>query len=339
MTATSEGFRSVLVTGASGFIGAEVCATLLAEGVTVHGLTRPGSRALPAGVIPHQASDLSDFVAIQAAVDDVDAVVHLAARAHITREKEREAETFFERTNVEGTRNVFELAVDAGVRRFIFASSLKVMGTYPGRPWTEEDTPLPVDPYGRSKLAAENLLSRSGEARDIEIGILRLPLVYGPGVRANMLQLFQLVDRGVPLPFRGIRNRRSILFSGNASAAILKLLKVPRLTREVFFVSDAAALSTEELIRAIGLSLGRSPRLFRMPRGVLTGFARLGDLADHFLPAPMTSEKLDRLTGSLECDTSKLRSVTGYSPQWSTEQGLTRTADWYKSRRRQPRAS
>ncbi len=336
MSAPADSIRSVLVTGASGFVGSEVCATLVAAGLTVHGLTRDRGRDLVAGVTPRFAADLSEKTALKAAMRDVDAVVHLAARAHITRERESDAETLFHRTNVEGTRSVFDAAVAVGVRRFIFASSLKVMGDYQGRPWTEEDPPSPVDAYGRSKLAAENVLVRSGPSSDVEIGILRLPLAYGPGVRANMLQLFKLVDRGIPLPFADIRNRRTIVFSRNAADAVLELLRIPSLTREVFFVGDAEALSTEALIRGIGTALGRPPRLFHLPQRILIGIAKVGDLAEYLLPSPLTSSTLERLTGSLECSTSKLQAATGYRPRWSTEMGLKITADWYAMHRRQP---
>jgi nucleoside-diphosphate-sugar epimerase len=338
LTLTTDGIHSVLVTGASGFVGTEVCATLVRAGLTVHGLTR---RAVPLarGVIPHFAKDLADAAAIGSAADGVDAVIHLAARAHVTRERESEAETWFQQTNVEGTRTVFNAALAGGVRRFLFTSSIKVMGDYPGRPWTEEDAPSPTDAYGRSKLEAERLLVRAGPSANIEIGILRLPLVYGPRVRANMLQLFKLVDRGVPLPFGGTKNRRSILFSRNAADAMLSLLRVPSLTRDIFFVGDREALSTEALIQAIGKALRRPGRLFHLPSGILTALGKVGDMADTLVAVPLTTKTLERLVGSQECATNKLASVTGYQPRWSTEEGLAITAEWFDRSRRQPNRS
>jgi UDP-glucose 4-epimerase len=284
---------------------------------------------MPKGVICHFAKDVNDADAIRRAVEGVDAVVHLAGRAHVTRDNEREAEALFRATNVEGTRVVFQAAVASGVRRFLFASSVKVMGPYLGRPWTEEDTPAPTDAYGRSKLAAEGLLVRSGSSAKVEIGILRLPLVYGPRVRANMLQLFKLVDRGVPLPFKGIQNRRTILFSRNAGDAVLALLRAPSVTRDIFFVGDREPLSTEALIRSIGRALKRPTRLFQLPEGVLTALSKAGDVANSLLGFPLTTKTLERLTGSQESSTRKLESVTGYRPRWSTDEGLAITAEWF----------
>jgi UDP-glucose 4-epimerase len=326
--------RSVLVTGASGFVGTEVCATFVRAGLTVHGVVRTHSRPLAKGVIAHLVPDLADATALRSAIDGVDAVVHLAARAHIVREQPGTADRLFHETNVEGTRDVFECAVANGVRRFVYASSLKVMGLYPGRPWTEADPPAPIDAYGRSKLAAENLLLGSATSSRIEIGILRLPLVYGPRVRANMLQLFELVDRGIPLPFGGVRNSRTLLFSRNAADAMLALLRTANLSRDIFFVGDSVPLSTEALIRGIAGALGRPARVFRMPRSLLAAAARVGDLASAVFPFALTSETLDRLTGSQECAIGKLEAVTGFRPHWSTQEGLAITADWYQSARR-----
>jgi UDP-glucose 4-epimerase len=270
-------------------------------------------------------------------MEGVDAVIHLAARAHVTKEKEGEAEPWFQKTNVEGTRTVFDAAVTAGVRRFLFSSSIKVMGDSLGRPWTEEDTPAPTDAYGRSKLAAESLLARTGASANMEIGILRLPLIYGPRVRANMLQLLKLIDRGVPLPFRGVQNRRTLLFSQNAADAALTVLRTPLLAREIFFVGDREALSTEALIREIGRALNRPARLFHLPESILTALAKAGDVAGPLLAFPLTTKTLERLTGSQECATAKLESVTGYRPRWSTEEGLAITAEWFVRAGRQPK--
>jgi UDP-glucose 4-epimerase len=154
-----------------------------------------------------------------------------------------------------------------------------------------------------------------------------------------MLQLFKLVDHGVPLPFRGVRNRRSIVFTRNAADAVLALIRMRSLEREVFFVGDAKALSTEDLVRKIAEALGRPARLFHLSQAVLTAVGKFGDFADHLLPFPLTSENLERLTGSLECTTSKLERVTGYRPRWSTDEALAITADWYDRARRQPKRS
>jgi UDP-glucose 4-epimerase len=154
-----------------------------------------------------------------------------------------------------------------------------------------------------------------------------------------MLQLFKLIDRRVPLPFLGIQNRRTLLFSRNAADATLALLRTPALGREVFFVGEREALSTETLIREIGRALNRPPRLFHLPRGILTALAKVGDGVDSLLAFPLTSKTLDRLTGSQECSTTKLEFVTGYRPRWSTEQGLAFTAEWFDRACRQPKST
>ncbi|MBA3466424.1 MAG: NAD-dependent epimerase/dehydratase family protein, partial [Gemmatimonadaceae bacterium] len=268
---------SVLVTGANGFLGAEVCRTLLEDGMSVRGLTRTKDAPLEPGVIRFLAADLTDDRALRPAMEGADAVIHLAGRAHVVDTDGVESEIAFQHANVDGTQAVLDAAIRAGVRRFLFTSSIKVMGTYAGRPWTEEDVPAPADAYGRSKLAAERLLSQAAAAGNIELGIVRLPLVYGPGVKANMLQLFRLVEAGVPLPFKDTANRKSIVYSKNVAAALSALLAAARLGNETFFVTDAEAVSTPSLIRMIGHSLGKRPRLFSAPTRSLDFVARLGD--------------------------------------------------------------
>ena len=322
--------RTVLVTGASGFLGGHVCRRLAEGGWRVRGLVRPG-RAVAPGVEPVTAADLGNAAAAARAVEGADAVVHLAARVHVMRDTSAHPLAEFRRVNVEGTRVLLDAAIRAGVRSFVLASSAKAMGEWTDAPWTEEAEPRPADPYGVSKLEAERLVLRRAAGTGTAATVLRLPLVYGPGVRANVLRLFDLVWRGVPLPLRGIRNRRTLLFSGNAAAAVEAVLASPAAAGETFFVSDGRAVSTPELVEMIAASLGRRARLVPLPLGLLRVAARAGDVLARVVPFPLTTAAVDRLTGSLEVDASRLARVAGFVPPYTMEQGLAETAAWYRS--------
>lgn len=324
--------RTVLVTGASGFLGGHVCRRLAGAGWRVRGLVRPG-RALAPGVDPAPADGLGDADAVARAVQGADAVVHLAARVHVMRDTSADPLAEFRRVNVEGTRVLLDAAVAAGVRSFVFASSAKAVGEWTRAPWTEETEPRPADPYGLSKLEAERLVLARAAGTGTAATVLRLPLIYGPGVRANVLRLFDSVARGIPLPFRGIENRRTLLFSGNAAAAVLAVLESPEAAGETFFVSDGRSVSTPELVELIAGALGRRARLLPLPQRLLRAAARAGDVLARAVPFPLTTAAVDRLTGSLEVDSSRLTRVTGFVPPYTMEEGLAETAAWYRSTR------
>jgi nucleoside-diphosphate-sugar epimerase len=258
----------------------------------------------------------------------VQGVIHLAARVHMPRlAGDMEA---FRRVNVEGTRSVLEAAVSAGVRDFVFVSTVKVMGETSAVPWTEEMHPVPVDPYGATKLEAEQVVREVSKRVGLHAPILRPPLVYGPGMRANALRLFRAIDRGLPLPLGGIQNRRSFLYVGNLTAALLGTL-IAENGNDTFFVSDRQDLSTSELVRAVARALGRPSRLVRVPVSLLKAAGQVGDLLGRFRHFPLNSPAVARLTGSLAVDSSKLARQTGYSPPVSLAEGLRITAEWYRT--------
>lgn len=319
---------SVLVTGATGFLGGHVCAALAARGVAVRGLIRREGAPLPAGTIPAPARGLDDIGAIREAVRGVEAVVHLAARVHQHSEPD---DTAARAVNVEGTRRLMEEAIAAGVRDFVFASSVKAVGERADTPWNESTPPAPVDPYGRTKLEAEGIVRELATRHGIHAPVLRLPLVYGPDMKGNALRLFHLVDREWPLPLGLVRNRRSLLFTGNLVAALVATLESAA-ANDTFFVSDAESPSTPELVKAIARALGRRPRLVAVPVGLLRAAGRAGDLAARVLPVPYTSEAVGRLTDSLVVDSSHLSRSTGYAPPYSMTQGLEIAAEWYRRR-------
>ena len=259
--------RITLITGANGFIGRSVCPELERRGWAIRRAVRsanPNDRHSSDAVEIGDIASLNDW---SRALAGVDSIVHLAARVHVPGDNDEAA---FYRTNTEATLRLADAAARAGVRRFIYLSTVKVMGesSHGGHPFTESDPPRPADAYARSKLASENGLR--GLAGRMEVAILRPPLVYGPAVGANFLRLLRWVDRGAWLPFGAVANRRSFLYVGNLASAIAECLAHPAAAGTTFFVSDNEDVSTPELIRRIGSALDRAPRCWRVPALVLS---------------------------------------------------------------------
>jgi nucleoside-diphosphate-sugar epimerase len=289
--------RTVLVTGSTGFIGRPVCRGLLEAGASVRGASREGGQHPLAGVGRVQVADPLDRQAVRAAVTGVDAIVHLAARVHVMRERAAEPLAEFRRANVESTALLAQEAAAAGVRQLVMASTVKAVGEGNSIAWTEETPAAPKDPYGTSKLEAERLVLDVAPRHGMLAAVLRFPLVYGPEVKGNMLRLFALVDRGVPLPFGSVANSRSLLYVGNLVEAVRSVLKSPPEGAETFFVSDGRDLSLPALIRLIGEALGRRARMLPVPPSLLRWL----------LPAA----EAERLIGSLTVDASKFSRMTG----------------------------
>lgn len=322
----------ILVTGASGFIGRHLSETLVAGGENVVGLTR-GPNPIPvSGVRTALTSDLLDRDSLRQALSGIETVVHLAARVHARPQGRQDPESECRRLNVDGTRVLLEECVAAGVTRFVFISSVKAVAEQSETALDETTRPLPSDAYGRTKLEAERLVRAVARREGIHAPILRLPLVYGPGIKSNMLRLFSAVDRGVPLPFGSVRNRRSFAHVDNVIEAIRAVLRTPEAGDETFFVSDGMDLSTPELIRRIAAALGRRARLLSVPVPALRVAGRTGYLLSRIIRFHYTSDSLNALLGSLFVDTSKLQHMTGYSPPVSVDEGLSQTAAWLHAR-------
>lgn len=305
--------RRILVTGASGFVARAVLATHLQGGGYV-----AASRHAPGvtGIEWRQCPELSGSADWTGALEGIDTVVHLAGRVHVP--AGGDASPYFTE-NGEGTA---KLALDAnavGVRRFIFLSTAKVLGDESGPlPLGEGAMPAPADPYARSKLQAEQALSAlRGE---MQVTVIRPPLVYGPGVRANFLALFKAVARGAPLPLASVGNRRSLVFVGNLASAIATCVDSPRAAGRTYHVTDGAAVSTPELVRAIASALGRPSRLIPFPPRLLEIAGALAGRA----------ETVKRLTRSLELDDRAIRADLLWRPPSTFEAGIKETAGWFE---------
>jgi nucleoside-diphosphate-sugar epimerase len=310
----------VLVTGANGFLGRPLCAHLAECGHSVVRAVRSPSGELPAADGVVVTGNLEDAPDLGGALPGVDVVVHLAARAHVMRDTAADPEAAFRRANLDATRHLAQEALGAGVRRFVFLSSVKVNGEQTtDRPFTEDDLPKPEDAYGRSKWAAEQELWRIAGATRLEVVVIRPPLVYGPRVKGNFLRLLKLADTGVPLPLASVPNRRSLVNVWNLCDLINICVSHPAAAGETFLASDQHDLSTPELIRVLSESLRKRPLLFPLPPTLLFGASRL------FGRTALTT----RLLGSLQVDSAKASRLLGWRPAVSVGEGLRRTAAWY----------
>ena len=313
----------VLVTGANGFVGHALCRALLDAGHTVTGLVR---RAGQLEKDVNEWIDVSaDFTGVDAAWPvalQVDCVVHLAARVHVMREESADPDAAFRATNVDGALRVAQAARRHGVSRFVFVSSVKALAEGDrGRPLSEDDTPMPQDAYGRSKLAAEQLLSGYGTQSGLDVVIVRPPLVYGPQVRANFLRLMDAIWKGVPLPLASVDSRRSLIYVDNLADALMHCAIDPRAAGQCFHVADSASPTVAELARSLAKHLQKTARLLPVPPALLRLAGRLTG----------RSAQVDRLIGALQLDTARIRTTLGWQPPYSTDEGLAETARWYRS--------
>ena len=312
----------VLVTGANGFVGRVLCRHLADKGHLVRGAVRVVDGRFPPGAEPAAVGDIGPATDWRPFLAEVDAVVHLAARVHVMHDSAPDPLAEFRRINTQGALNLARQAVAAGVKRFVFVSSIKVMGEGRDAPYTEADALEPNDPYAVSKREAEEGLRALAAATGLEIVILRPPLVFGPGVGANFLRLVRWVRGGVPLPFGAVRNRRSLVYVGNLADAIGLSLEHPAAAGRVFLVSDGEDVSTVELVIRLAGAMGCRPRLFSVPPPILAWLGR----------ALGRSAEMDRLLGSLCVDSSLLRRTLAWSPPFSLDNGLRETVAWARDR-------
>jgi UDP-N-acetyl-alpha-D-quinovosamine dehydrogenase len=312
----------VLVTGSNGFIGQHLQQALADNGFDYRGAVRSGkpgqdSRACIVG-------DIGPSTDWSAALDGIDTVVHLAGRAHLLRGTSTESGTYFRRVNAEGTAALVRAAVLAGVRRFVYVSSIKVLGGETGdTSFDAASTPRPCDDYARSKLEGE-IAARSAASARFDVVVVRLPLVYGPGVRANFLRLLHWVDKEWPLPLGAVDNRRSLVSVWNLCDLVVNMVLNPAAPGGIWLVSDGEDLSTPQIIRRIAHAMGRRVRLAAVPVALLQLAGRLTG----------RQEEIRRLCGSLTVDMTRTRDELKWLPPVSVDESLKRTADRYLARGR-----
>lgn len=311
----------VLVTGAAGFVGSALLPRLIEEGrFSVHAAVREGRAGFPPAVTVHRGMDLAGATDWSACLKGIDCVVHLAARVHVMHDGAADPLTEFRKVNVEGTLALARQAA-AGVRRFIYLSSIKVNGesTEAGKPFVEYDLPVPRDPYGISKLEAEQGLISLGRETGMAVVIIRPPLVYGPGVKGNFLTMLRWLARGYPLPLGSIANRRSLVSVQNLVDLIVTCITHPNAANQTFLVCDGEDLSTTDLFTRLGGALGKPARLLPVPAWLLAGLgSALGK-----------REMMRRLCGSLQVDIAKSARLLGWSPPFGVDEGLKATASHF----------
>ena len=310
---------SILITGASGFIGRALCLSLQQQQQAFIPIYRHAQAAAQFGFpnARYQAEIQPDSP-WQVQLAGVQVVLHLAARVHVMHDKASDPLIEYRRSNRDATLNLARQAAQAGVKRFVFLSSIKVNGeaSLPGQPFRAAQTPHPLDPYGISKWEAEQALLQLGRDSGMEIVIIRPPLVYGPGVKANFLQLMRWVEKGIPLPLASIKNQRSMVYLGNLLDLIVRCIHMPQAAGQTFLVSDGKDVSTAELIRALAQALHRPARLFSFPPALLK------------LAATMVRRQaaFERLSSSLQVDISATCQTLHWQPPFSMQQGLALTA-------------
>lgn len=294
----------ILVTGATGFVG---------RALVQHLTERPETTVRAAKRSDGELGPDTNWAQM---LSGVSTVVHTAARVHVMHDTALRPMAQYRLVNVEGTLNLARQAAAAGLRRFVFISSVKVNGetSVPGRPFFAHDEPAPQDDYGQSKLEAENDLRELALGTGMELVIIRPPLVYGPGVRANFLSLMRVVAKGIPLPLGSVNNQRSLLALDNLIDFIDVCIHHPDAANQIFLVSDGQDLSTTDLVRGLARAMGKSARLIPMPVRLLQlGATLLG-----------RRDAIQRLCGNLQLDIGKARNVLDWQPPLTVDEGLRR---------------
>jgi len=312
---------TILVTGANGFVGHALCAELARRHFAVSGAIRgeAGSASYPTVRI----ADIGPDTDWTAALQGVDIVIHLAARVHVMRDDASDPLAEFRHTNTAGSERLARCAAAAGVKRLVYVSSIKVNGeeTVGERRYSERDIPQPQDPYGASKWEAEQALQRVAQDTGLEVVIVRPPLIYGPAVKSNFIQMMRVVARGVPLPFSSLQNKRDLLYVGNLADALVACATHPAAAGQTYLLCDGEPVSTAQLLRALAQALAAPSRLFPFSPGLLKLAGRLSGRA----------AQLDRLLGSLQVDSGKIRRELNWTPPFTLQQGLQATAEWYRN--------
>ncbi len=315
--------KRILLTGATGFVGQAVLSELIEKDMKISAAVRQQSSKIPRDVKQCVVGDLSAQTDWNSALEDVDVVIHTAARVHMMNDRANNPLDEFRKVNLLATVHLARKAVAAGVSRFIFISTVKVNGeqTHQHVPFREDDECVPVEPYAVSKYEAEQALLSLARETDMEVVIIRPPLVYGPGVKANFATMIKWVDKGIPLPFCAVRNLRSLLALDNLVDFILCCIDHPNAANEIFLISDGKDVSSPTLLRKVAMALDKKAWLIPVPvnwiKFVLT-FAGKKELAS-------------RMFGSLQIDSSKARDILNWKPVVTMDDALKKTVAAYKA--------
>ena len=314
---------SILVTGSTGFVGTALIERLIKDQFSISATVRNAStNKFNSDVNLIDIGQLTSTLDWSHALWGVTTIVHLAARAHLTNDKSRSPLAEYRYINVDCCLNLARQAARAGVKRFIYVSSIKVNGEFTmlGKPFTAQDIPMPLDFYAISKYEAELGLRVIAEKFGIELVIIRPPLVYGPRVKANFLSMMNWLRRGIPMPLGGVtKNRRSFIFLGNLVDMILVCINHPAAANQTFLVSDDEDLSTAGLLELMAVALGRPSKLISVPATLITLGAKLLGRVDI----------AQRLCGSLQVDIKETKDLLGWSPPVSVDEGLRQTAAYF----------
>ncbi len=323
----------ILVTGASGFVGRTLVSRMVADNLKVRACVRNDNIPLSQKVNVVRGHNLSSHTDWRDALENVDVIIHLAARVHVMQEHARNPLAEFRKVNVDGTVNLALQAAKAGVKRFVYVSSVKVNGESTdttlnlslkqeeGRAFTEVDAPNPQDAYGVSKWEAEQALHKIAAETGLEVVIVRPPLVYGAGVKGNFAQMIKVLVKGLPLPLASVQNLRSLIYVENLVDALILCATHPAAAGQTYLVSDGEDISTSGLLCQLGDALKRPVRLFFCPSVILKLSGRLIGKSD----------QIERLLGSLQIDSSKIRHELGWNPPFSLQNGLIATVQVLES--------
>jgi nucleoside-diphosphate-sugar epimerase len=303
----------ILVTGSSGFVGKSITAALLKQGHSVLAAVRFKANSIKDAEVV--VGDINGDTSWTAALRDVDVVIHLAARVHVMTEHSANPLAEFRRINVDGTRHLAECATKAGVKRFVYVSSVKVNGEQTTLPYTELDEPNPQDAYGISKWEAEQALHKISPETGMEVVVVRPPLVYGARVKGNFAQMIKVLAKGIPLPFESVKNLRSFIYVENLVDTLILCATHPKAAGQTYLVSDVQDISTPDLLRKLSSAMGKPAKLLPCSSSLIR-------LAGRLL---RKSDQIDKLVGSLQVDSSKIRRELGWEPPFSLDEGLSAT--------------
>lgn len=304
---------NILLTGAAGFLGSRLCKVLHSKPeINVTAVLRRHAEMPAARTVVLRNFDANTD--LSSALKGQQVVIHAAARAHIIKDEAPDPLAEYRRTNVDGTLNLARRAATTGVKRFIFISSIGVNGDINTKPTSEDDTPKPAEPYAQSKWEAEQGLWEIQRETNVELVIIRPPLVYGPNAPGNFGSLIRWIEKGVPLPFGAIHNQRSLVAVDNLVDLITTCMDHPAAANQVFLAGDGQDVSTTELLRGVARAMGKPSRLFPVPASAIM-----------FLASILRKKSVaQRLLGSLQVDISKARELLGWTPPISVEEGLRR---------------